>query len=118
MTKNIATVHQLSLRELVDRMNLIGYSLSNPETKVAHLFRQDGEEVFAPSSEALDTLRDEDGLLLWQDTSHSAYVCVSHGKPRIFFDGFTADEEQSLCKALSNLGILFTVAHEDIPFEA
>lgn len=112
MTKNIATIKGINLSELVTKLKELGFELENPETGGILGWTSEGEIDLTDSNVAA-YLVDGNGVLLWRGKSESLFASSSLGKPRIFFDGFTAAEEDALCNSLFQLGIQFSVAHED-----
>jgi hypothetical protein len=117
MSKNVATIEAINLSELIAKLSEIGFELSNPETGRITGFTSFGDEINLIASDVAAFLIDGNGLLLWRGHAESLYASVSSGKPRIYFDGFTAMEEEALCSSLLQLGINFSVAHEDLADE-
>ena len=114
MTKNIATFEALTACGLISQLQLLGFGLQCPDTGCAIGFSSDGEgPLHLAADEVENFLVDGNGVLLWRGASESLYMSFFAGKPRIFFDGFTAVEEEAFCKALSESGVRFSVAHED-----
>lgn len=118
MTKNVATIEAINLGELVIKLSGLGFELENPETGRIHGFTSLGDPMDLAAPDVAAFLVEGNGVLLWRGHTNSLYASVILGKPRIDFGGFTVTEEEALCSSLVKLGIRFSVAHEDLTYEA
>ena len=113
MTKNIATVAGLGFPQAIAKLERLGYQLPHPDSHLVHGFSL-GNFVHFPESETPAFLVEGNGVLLWTSVNGSVFVSLVGGIVRIYLDGFTDAEEQTLVTALEQQGVRPTVAHEDI----
>ena len=119
MSKNIATAIELTPLELLAELGRLGYQLESPESHRAVGFSSDGGgPTSLEASEVPSFLVEGNGVLVWRGAAESLYISVALGRPRIVLDGLDESEEAKLLHSLSELGINYSVAHEDVAYEA
>ena len=118
MTKNVATVEDLSTIAFMEQLEHLGYGLKHPDFEYAVGFTSEGDPIHLSPHDVPDFLIDNNGVVLWRGDSESLYLAVVLGKPRVFFDGLSKAEEANFCSSLSAIGVRFSVGHQDSAFEA
>jgi hypothetical protein len=114
MTKNVASFAKISVGELIQALELLGFGFLNPHLNNIAGWNEHGEEITLLSeSEAREFLIEGRGMTVWRGRETDLFVSVVHGIPRISFGGHTEQEEIEFVKEFSKAKLAFSVDHED-----
>ena len=114
MTKNIAICDKDSKEFLLSSLLELGYTIAHPNTGEIIGWDSDGEEVLLSSSQnVLSFLSEGHGLQLWKNEQDDIFMSIIHEKPRLYFDGYTVDEEKEITAILESRGLYIKLVHED-----
>jgi hypothetical protein len=121
MSKNVATVEDLGVAELVTQLRAFGFVPQNPHLECVEGFSSVGNgPIRLGEEDVTDFLLNGNGngISFWRGTSEDVFVSSFRGRPRISFDGFTALQEGAFCRAFAEAGIRLTVIDEDSAYES
>lgn len=119
MSKNVATVEDLGVAELVTQLRAFGFVPQNPHLECVEGFSSVGNgPIRLGEEDVTDFLLNGNGISFWRGTSEDVFVSSFRGRPRISFDGFTALQEGAFCGAFAEAGIRLTVIDEDSAYES
>lgn len=112
MTREIANFPPKSCAHLLDVLHALGWEFQNPGNAKITGWSNLGEEITLESPEHARHVLEASvghGIQLWGSPCRDLFISC-HEHPRMYLDGFTAEESSSLQVALRGYGLTFEMS--------
>ena len=116
MSKDIAVISGVKEDRLLACIQKLGFTFENPLTKKVYGFPADGSDrvVLSGTADAIAFLRRGGGIQFWKDGAEDLFLTYrpDDGFLRLFFDGYTEEETESMKAGLTKCGIKFEIEYD------